>query len=69
MKASYYMMVQKIMENDLFGRSNIYLDSTCKSVPEIFYQLFDIPGKYNNVLITCVFALITRKTEIMCRRV
>ncbi|KAF0985947.1 hypothetical protein HZS_368 [Henneguya salminicola] len=49
--------------------SNIYFDSTFKSVPEIFYQMFVIQGEYNNVLIPCVFALMERKTEIMYRRV
>ncbi|KAF0985421.1 hypothetical protein HZS_5304, partial [Henneguya salminicola] len=44
-------------------------DSTFKSVLEIFYQLFVIRGKYNNVLISCAFASMEQQTEIMCRRV
>ncbi|KAF0987020.1 hypothetical protein HZS_7160, partial [Henneguya salminicola] len=55
--------------NILSRSSNIYFDSTFKSVPEIFYQLFVIRGEYNNVLIPCVFALMEKKTEIMYRRV
>ncbi|KAF0985270.1 hypothetical protein HZS_5344, partial [Henneguya salminicola] len=49
--------------------SNIYFDSTFKSVPEIFYQLFVTHGEYKNVLIPYVFSLMERKTEIMFRRV
>ncbi|KAF0986289.1 hypothetical protein HZS_6661 [Henneguya salminicola] len=49
--------------------SNIYFDSTFKSVPEIFFQLFVIHGEYNNVSIPCVFALMERKTEVMYIRV
>ncbi|KAF0985537.1 hypothetical protein HZS_3757 [Henneguya salminicola] len=52
--------------NILSRSSNIYFDSTFKSVPEIFYQLLFIHGEYNNVLIPCV---LERKTEIMYRRV
>ncbi|KAF0985852.1 hypothetical protein HZS_5331 [Henneguya salminicola] len=55
--------------NILSRSSNIYFDSTFKSVPEIFYPLFVIHGEYNSVLIPCVFALMERKTEIMYRRV
>ncbi|KAF0985452.1 hypothetical protein HZS_6092, partial [Henneguya salminicola] len=55
--------------NILSRSSNIYFDSTFKSVPKIFYQLLFIHGEYNNVLIPCVFALMERKTEIMYRRV
>ncbi|KAF0989318.1 hypothetical protein HZS_7078 [Henneguya salminicola] len=55
--------------NILSWSSNIYFDSTFKSVPKIFYQLFVIHGEYNNVLIPRVFALMERKTEIMYRRV
>ncbi|KAF0985276.1 hypothetical protein HZS_8040 [Henneguya salminicola] len=55
--------------NILSRISNIYFDSTFKSVPEIFYQFFVFHGKYNNVLIPCAFALMERKTEIMYRRV
>ncbi|KAF0986377.1 hypothetical protein HZS_4704 [Henneguya salminicola] len=55
--------------NILSRSSNIYFNSTFKSVPEIFYQLFVIYREYNKVLIPCVFALMERKTEIMYRRV
>ncbi|KAF0985282.1 hypothetical protein HZS_5129 [Henneguya salminicola] len=41
----------------------IYFDSSFKSVPEIFYQLFIIHGEYNNVLIPCVF----ENVEITCQ--
>ncbi|KAF0985894.1 LOW QUALITY PROTEIN: hypothetical protein HZS_1520, partial [Henneguya salminicola] len=53
--------------NILSRISNIYFDSTFKSVPEIFYQFF-LHGEYNSALISCVFALMERKTEIMHRR-
>ncbi|KAF0986233.1 hypothetical protein HZS_8130, partial [Henneguya salminicola] len=46
--------------NILSRSSNIYFDSTFKTVPEIFYQLFVIHG---------VLMLMERKTEIMYRRV
>ncbi|KAF0985404.1 hypothetical protein HZS_2026, partial [Henneguya salminicola] len=49
--------------------SNIYFDSTFKSVPEFFYQLFVIHGECHNILIPCVFALMERQTEIMYKRV
>ncbi|KAF0990352.1 hypothetical protein HZS_102 [Henneguya salminicola] len=48
---------------------NSHIDSTFKTVPEIFYQWVVIHGEYNNVLIPCVFALMEQKTEIMYRRV
>ncbi|KAF0989877.1 hypothetical protein HZS_1819 [Henneguya salminicola] len=53
--------------NILSRSSNHYVDSTFKSVPENFYQLFIIHGEYNVVLITGVFALMERKTEIRHR--
>ncbi|KAF0993306.1 hypothetical protein HZS_6202, partial [Henneguya salminicola] len=71
----------KMIEKDLFSSppprklnilsqsSNIFFDFTFKSIPEIIYQLFVIHGEYNNVLITCVFALMVRKTETRHRRV
>ncbi|KAF0985542.1 hypothetical protein HZS_6353, partial [Henneguya salminicola] len=43
--------------NILSCSSNIYFDSTFKSVPEIFYQFFVIYGEYNNVLIPSYEAL------------
>ncbi|KAF0991364.1 hypothetical protein HZS_4915 [Henneguya salminicola] len=43
----------------------IYFDSTVKSAPEIFHQLFFIYEEYNKVLIPCVFALMEPKNEIM----
>ncbi|KAF0993418.1 hypothetical protein HZS_2350, partial [Henneguya salminicola] len=55
--------------NILCRSCNIYFDSTFKPVPEIFYQLFVIHGEYKNELITCVFGLMERKTEILDRRV
>ncbi|KAF0987057.1 hypothetical protein HZS_5888 [Henneguya salminicola] len=55
--------------NILSRSSNIYFDSTFKTVPEIFDQLLVIRKVYNNLLIPCAFALMERKTEIMYRRV
>ncbi|KAF0991729.1 hypothetical protein HZS_2475 [Henneguya salminicola] len=45
------------------------IDSTFMSVPITLYQLFVIHGEKKHVLITCVFALMEPKTEIMYGRV
>ncbi|KAF0985898.1 hypothetical protein HZS_5468 [Henneguya salminicola] len=57
----FILFVTPLPLNILSRSSNIYFDSTFKSVPEIFYQLFVIHGEYNNVLIPLFFALMETK--------
>ncbi|KAF0990859.1 hypothetical protein HZS_7917 [Henneguya salminicola] len=55
--------------NILSRSSNIYFDSTFKSVPEIFLPVLGyLPRIPPCINFMCFFALMERKTEIMCRR-